>query len=144
MAATVQVVEVATIRELDAAVNYWIIQGFVMTAKSSNMPKDSARMLRKRRRRFNWIAAAILFAFGILPAAFYLVFIANRWDDEVVEIRVRNVPEVEEPDRVAELERLEALHEQGALDDEEFAVQKQRVLGQTALGGPTSTQPEQV
>jgi hypothetical protein len=134
MAATVQVVEVATVPELDTAITSWVVQGYILGNKTAN----SATMIKKK--EFNWIWAVIGFFVCLIPLIIYLMVYAGE-SDKVVEIRVRNVPEVQEPDLIAELERLKALHEQGALNDEEFAAQKQRILGQMGLGGPTSTQP---
>jgi len=120
MAASVQIVEVSTVAEIDDAIRAWVVQGYQLAIKTAN----SATMMKKK--EFSALWAVIGFIFCVLPLLVYCIVYAAQ-SDRVVEIRVRSASHV---DTSAELERLYKLVEQGTMTMVEFDIAKRRLMAQ--------------
>lgn len=121
MAAHVQVLEVNSPAEVDAAISSWIVQGYVL----ANRTPTSATMMKKK--EFSALWAVIGLVVCVIPLLIYLIIYASE-SDKVVEIRV-SASRPTTGDSLAELERLKELHTRNVITDEEFDREKQRLLG---------------
>lgn len=122
MAAQVQVIEVSTPTEVDAAISSCVVQGYVM----ANRTPTSATMV--KRKEFSALWAVIGFLVCVIPLLIYLIMYAAE-TDKVVEIRVSQNAALSTRDSLDELERLKELHTRSVITDEEFEREKRRLLG---------------
>ena len=121
MAAQVQVVQVQTSQEMEIAISSYVVQGYVLAAESATMTK---------RKEFSVLWAVVGFLICLIPLLIYVIIYASE-TDKVVEIRLVSSAGGSDDD-LAELERLADLRNKKVLTEEEYDVEKQRLLGYPA------------
>lgn len=124
MAAQVQVVQVQTSQEMEIAISSYVVQGYVLANKTA----ESATMT--KRKEFSVLWAVVGFLICLIPLLIYVIIYASE-TDKVVEIRLVSSAGGSDDD-LAELERLADLRNKKVLTEEEYDVEKQRLLGYPA------------
>jgi hypothetical protein len=104
---------------METAISSYVVQGYVL----ANKTQTSATMM--KRKEFSVLWAVIGFLICIIPLLVYLIIYAGE-TDKVVEIRIVGGAG---DDELAELERLAELRNKNVLTEEEYEVEKRRLLG---------------